>query len=301
MKLFKLVRNHFALFFLAALAVSGVAYLVWAVGANVNCIAGTCSSTNGNQDTTSPYDSTTVFTGENDTASIEAVGSGTSCTNNIFQLGGGTDVAYILDPQTASKEPIQVQGESGDDVILDGSTANNCLLGNDGNDFIAEDAVGILVGGNGNDLLAGGRDNDVLGDTDLNGTCAANESDPNNDVFTGGPGNDTYCTADNDGDDIVIIHAGDVPANNNEDYTCEGNDTILLFGFNLDLVQTKLPTETTGNFYNLTAAPAGLAGNQVAVGDPVNNPTGSNTGARYTFTANNTGAATGTCNIIAVE
>jgi hypothetical protein len=37
----------------------------------------------------------------------------------------------------------------------------------------------------------------------------------------------------------VIIHAGDVPAgNNNENTPAEGNDTILLFGFNQDGVVT---------------------------------------------------------------
>ncbi len=275
MQLFKFMRNHFALFFLAALAVSGVVYIAWAIGANVNCIAGTCSSTNGNQDTTSPYDSsaTSVFTGENDTASIECAGG------TMYQLGGGNDVAYLRNPQTASLVAVTVQGESGDDVILSQCTNNgNSLQGGDGNDFIAGDAGDRLYGHNGNDLLAGGQDGDALGDVDGNGACGVNESDPNNDIFIGGPGLDTYCTAANDGDDIVIIHAGDVPAgNNNEPYTCQGNDTILMFGFNRDGVLTGTQTIT----------------------DPVNNPAGDvAAGARYTFTDPGAG---GDCTIIFVE
>jgi hypothetical protein len=50
MNLTKIIRNHFAVFFLVALAASGVAYLAWAIGANVNCIGGTCFSTNGQTD-----------------------------------------------------------------------------------------------------------------------------------------------------------------------------------------------------------------------------------------------------------
>jgi Ca2+-binding RTX toxin-like protein len=265
MNLTKIIRNHFAVFFLVALAASGVAYLAWAIGANVNCIAGTCNSTNGQTDSSSPYDTNTVFTGENDTASIE-------CAGGTYQLGGGNDVAYLVNPQTASLSAVTVQGQSGDDVILSQCTNNgNSLEGGDGNDFIVGDADDILVGGAGNDLLAGGQ-----GDDSLNGGDG-------NDILVGGPGDDNYTTADNDGNDIVIIHAGDVPAGAEETYSCEGDDTILLFGFNSDLVVTLNP------------------GQSRTINDPVNNPTGSPTGARYTFTADNTGAATGTCTIIVAE
>jgi hypothetical protein len=74
----------------------------------------------------------------------------------------------------------------------------------------------------------------------------------------------------------VIIHAGDVPAgNNNEQYDCRGNDTILLFGFNQDGVVTLTGSGTR------------------TITDPVNNPTGDTiNGARYTFTG------TDTCTII---
>jgi Ca2+-binding RTX toxin-like protein len=263
----KFLKNHFAVFFLVALAASGVAYLAWAIGANVNCIAGTCNSTTGQSDNTSPYDATTdldtvtpgiqtLFTGENDTASIE-------CTGGTYQLGGGNDVAYLVNPQTASLSAVTVQGEDGDDVILSQCTTNGSSLeGGNGNDFIAGDANDTLVGGAGNDLLAGGQGNDSLNGGD------------GNDILVGGPGMDTYTSAANDGDDIVIIHAGDVPAgNNNESYICQGNDTILLFGFNQDGVLTGTQTIT----------------------DPVNNPAGSASGARYTFTDPGAG---GDCTII---
>jgi hypothetical protein len=159
-----------------------------------------------------------------------------------------------------------------DGCFRSGGSLTNSLNGGNGNDVIIQngadpdspvDDSGRLSGGAGNDLLAGGQGDDFFGDTDGDGSCAANESDPGNDVLVGGPGTDTYCTAANDGDDIVIIHAGDVPAgNNNEQYTCYGNDTILLFGFNQDGVLTGTQTIT----------------------DPVNNPAGSASGARYTFT-----------------
>ena len=284
-----LLRNHFAVFFLMALAAGGVAYLTWAIGANVNCIAGTCYSTTGETDSNSPYDATTVlangrtlFTGENDTASIE-------CAGGTYQLGGGNDVAYLVNPQTASLSAVTVQGQSGDDVIIDGCTSNNTLNGGSGNDVLIEDAVGTLNGGDGSDLLAGGQ-----GDDTLNGGNG-------NDILVGGPGDDTYTTANNDGNDIVIIHAGDVPAGQEETYSCEGDDIILLFGFNLDLVVTVNPTDNVARFYNLTADPTPSVGNDAVIGDPVNNPAGSSTGARYTFTADNTGSATGTCTIIVVD
>jgi Ca2+-binding RTX toxin-like protein len=260
MNLTKIIRNHFAVFFLVALAASGVAYLAWAAGANVNCIAGTCNSTNGNTDNTTPFDSTpgSVFTGENDTASIE-------CAGGTYRLGGGNDVAYLVNPQ-AGLASIIVEGEDGDDVIVDGCTSNNTLNGGNGNDVLIEDAQGTLNGGDGNDLLAGGRDDDIL------------DGGNGNDILVGGPGLDTYTSAANDGDDIVIIHAGDVPAgNNNEQYTCRGNDTILLFGFNQDGVVTL----TSGGTRTIT--------------DPVNNPTGDASGARYTF------IGTDTCTIIFVD
>jgi Ca2+-binding RTX toxin-like protein len=254
----KFLRNNFALFFLAALAVGGVVYLGWAIGASVNCFSGNCFSTNGQTDFTSPV--ADVFTGENDTASIESVGPGTDCASSLFQMGGGNDVAYIRDPQTATAEPIQVEGQSGDDVIVNASTQGNCLVGGDGNDFLADgDAAGTLTGGDGNDLLAGGQGNDTL-----NGGNG-------NDVLVGGPGTDTYTTAANDGDDIVIIHRGDAGT---ESYTCFGNDTILLFGFERDGV-VEIPTPTTSS-YTLT--------------DPV-------TGGTYTFSA----TGSNKCTIIFVE
>jgi Ca2+-binding RTX toxin-like protein len=304
----KFLRNKLALWVLAALAVGGVAFLVLAAGANVNCTGGVCYSTNGrttdttvipdcdpntsgNQPCTNDANTTTgVFTGENDTGSIECRSAG----DTTFSLGGGNDVAYLVNPQ-ANLASITVEGEDGDDVIVDGcfrsgGSLTNFLNGGNGNDVIIQngadpdssvDDSGRLYGGAGNDLLAGGQGNDVLGDTDGNGSCS-NESDPGNDVLVGGPGTDNYCTADNDGNDIVIIHAGDVPAGAEETYSCEGDDTILLFGFNSDLVVTLNP------------------GQSRTINDPVNNPTGSSSGARYTFTADNTGA-TGTCTIIVVD
>jgi Ca2+-binding RTX toxin-like protein len=263
MNLTKIIRNHFAVFFLVALAASGVAYLAWAAGANVNCFVPssgtyTCFSTNGNSNT-STFSSTTVFTGENDTASI-----GCPSATATFSSGGGNDVIYLTNLTDVTPGNSTVNGEDGDDVIVDGCTSNNTLNGGNGNDVLIEDAQGTLNGDAGNDLLAGGQGNDSLNGGD------------GNDILVGGPGLDTYTSAANDGDDIVIIHAGDVPAgNNNEQYTCRGNDTILLFGFNQDGVVTL----TGGGTRTIT--------------DPVNNPTGDTTnGARYTFTG------TDTCTII---
>lgn len=300
----KFLRNKLAVFALAVVAVGGIAFLVWAAGANVNCFGGQCYSTNGRDTSTGGTNDATatgVFTGENDTASIECRGVGGG-GDTTFDAGGGNDVLYLRDPATGSAAGITVSGEDGDDVIVDGCNVNdNFLNGGNGNDVLIKNANNNtrFYGDNGNDLLVGGQGDDFLGDANGNGTCNTNESDPGNDVFVGGPGLDNYCTADNDGNDIVIIHAGDVQTGN-ETYTCEGDDTILLFGFDLDLVLTHPNTATTGRFFKLTAAPGGLAGNEVAIGDPKYNPTGDPTGARYTFRSDNSGA-TGTCTIIAVE
>jgi Ca2+-binding RTX toxin-like protein len=294
----KFLRNKLALWVLAALAVGGVAFLVLAAGANVNCFVPssgtyTCFSTTG-QSSTSTFDATTdldagtpgsqtLFTGENDTASIGCPGA-----TATFSSGGGNDVIYLTNLTGVTPANSTVNGEDGDDVIVDGCTSNNTLNGGNGNDVLIEDAQGTLNGDAGNDLLAGGQDDDSLDGGD------------GNDILVGGPGDDDYNTADNDGNDIVIIHAGDVPAGAEETYSCEGDDIILLFGFNLDLVVTVKPTDDVERYYNLTADPTPGTGNDAVIGDPVNNPTGSPSGARYTFTADNTGA-TGTCTIIVVE
>jgi Ca2+-binding RTX toxin-like protein len=281
----KFLRNKFALWVLAALAVGGVAFLVLAAGANVNCFVPssgtyTCFSTNGNSNTGNSFDTTTVFTGENDTASIGCPAT----TGSTFSSGGGNDVIYLTNLTGVTPGNSIVNGEDGDDVIVDGcfrsgGSLTNFLNGGNGNDVIIQngadpdspvDDSGRLSGGAGNDLLAGGQGNDSLDGGD------------GNDILVGGPGDDDYTTADNDGNDIVIIHAGDVPAGAEETYSCEGDDTILLFGFNSDLVVTLNP------------------GQSRTINDPVNNPTGSSSGARYTFTADNTGA-TGTCTIIVVD
>ncbi len=297
------------------LASAGAAYLALGLGANVNCAAGTCNSTNGNTDTTSPYDSNTVFTGDNDTASIEAAGG-------TYRGGGGNDTFYIRDPQTASKAVVEVHGEGGDDVILDGSTPDalgNALYGGDGNDFIAEDARGWLFGNDGNDLLAGGRDADCL------------EGNDDNDVLIGGPGLDVYgCnqvngdvlgvralnTATGDpGDDILIIHRGDVDGtaaagglssggevialgapDSTEQWSCYDNDIVLLFGFNMDLVHI-LTSNTPAANWGFADGPCVTPG-RACLADPVNNATGDAAGPQYRFNAL---ADSHTCTIISVD
>jgi Ca2+-binding RTX toxin-like protein len=296
MKFGKLMRNRLApaIFFgVLLLAAAGAAYLAIGAGANVNCAYDTtkakvvCNSTNGQTDDSSPYDSSTVFTDDNDTASIEAKGG-------EYKGGGGNDTFYIRDPQTPAAQAIKVYGEDGDDVILDSSTVTNTLDGGNGNDFIAEDAAGTLVGGAGNDLLAGGDGDDYLDGGD------------GNDVIIGGPGLDKKSTSvdeigkDEAGDDIFIIHKGDVPSDNKvEKYQCKGNDTILLFGFNLDLV-LELTSATANSTYGFTAAPtecpATGTGN-ACFADPVNNSTGNPAGARYHFNA----PSGSTCTIISVD
>jgi Ca2+-binding RTX toxin-like protein len=247
----KLLRNKLALWVLAALAVGGVAFLVLAAGANVNCFVPssgtyTCFSTNGNSNT-GTFDTTTVFTGENDTASI-----GCPSATATFSSGGGNDVIYLTNLTGVTPGNSTVNGEDGDDVIVDGCTSNNTLNGGNGNDVLIEDAVGTLNGGAGNDLLAGGQDGDTLG---------TSGGDTGNDVFVGGPGTDTYNTASGDGDDIVIIHKGDVPATPTESYNCFGSDIILLFGFDRDGVVEVPPTASpytvtdpvTGGTYSFSA------------------------------------------------
>jgi Ca2+-binding RTX toxin-like protein len=154
-----------------------------------------------------------------------------------------------------------------DGCFRSGGSLTNFLNGGNGNDVIIQngadpdstlDDSGRLYGGAGNDLLAGGQGDDVLGDTNGNGSCAAGESDPGNDVLVGGPGRDTYCTASGDGDDIVIIHKGDVPATSTESYNCFGSDIILLFGFDRDGVVEVPPAATvtdpvTGGTYSFSA------------------------------------------------
>jgi Ca2+-binding RTX toxin-like protein len=245
----KFLRNKLALWVLAALAVGGVAFLVLAAGANVNCFVPssgtyTCFSTNGNTDSITPFDANSVFTGENDTASI-------GCPNATatFSSGGGNDVIYLTNLPGVTPLSSTVNGQDGDDVIVDGCTSNNVLRGDNGNDVLIKDAQGTLNGGDGNDLLAGGRDDDIL------------DGGNGNDILVGGPGRDTYNSAANDGDDIVIIHKGDVNSGGTESYTCVGNDTILLFGFDRDGVVEVPPTASpytvtdpvTGGTYSFSA------------------------------------------------
>ncbi len=250
----KFLKNPLGLFALAALAVAGIAFLVWAAGANVNCVGGVCYSTNGratNAGGTNDANVTTgVFTGENDTASIECRVVGDDGGDNTFSAGGGSDTLY-LGPRKddGTQAAITVEGEDGDDVIVDGCSSNNTLNGGNGNDVIIEDAQGTLDGGDGNDLLAGGQDNDTL--TGGNG----------NDVLNPGPGDDTINSSSADGDDIVIIHAGDTPAGaTSDDYTCYGHDTILKFGYGRDGVvvltagqKTEETDPQTGGTYTITA------------------------------------------------
>ena len=277
-----LMRNrlHLAIFIgILALAAAGAAYLAIGAGANVNCIDGTCNSTNGQTDNLSPYDTDTVFTDDNDTASISGAGAGT------YSGGGGNDTFYVNLTEVGT-----INGEDGDDVILDSSTVDgNFLNGGDGNDFIANDASGRLYGGAGNDLLAGGQDNDTLDGGD------------GNDVIIGGPGDDTFATDDAD-DDIYIIHKGDVDNTDDsvEEYTCFDGDTILLFGFNMDLVLTltdATPPRNYGFDPNLGTPPCDNDG-EACFADPVNNPRGDPNEPYYFFDAS---AGNGTCTIIVVD
>jgi Ca2+-binding RTX toxin-like protein len=137
----KFLKNHFVVFFLVALAASGVAYLAWAIGANVNCIAGTCNSTNGNLIST-PTDIDSGTPGSQ-SSPARTTRPRSSAQGGTYQLGGGNDVAYLVNPQTASLSAVTVQGEDGDDVIVDGCTSNNTLNGGNGNDVLIEDAAGI--------------------------------------------------------------------------------------------------------------------------------------------------------------
>jgi Ca2+-binding RTX toxin-like protein len=258
----KFLRNKLALWVLAALAVGGVAFLVLAAGANVNCFVSsgtyTCFSTNGNSDT-GTFDTTTVFTGENDTASIGCPPSGAT---TAFSSGGGNDVIYLTNLPGVTPDNSTVDGEDGDDVIVDGcfrsgGSLTNSLNGGNGNDVIIQngadpdspvDDSGNLSGDAGNDLLVGGQGDDSLDGGD------------GNDILVGGPGDDTFSTSDN-GDDIYIIHKGDVNSGGTESYTCVGNDIILLFGFDRDGVVEVPPTTSpytvtdpvTGGTYSFSA------------------------------------------------
>ncbi|KZK83722.1 Lipase precursor [Pseudovibrio sp. W64] len=101
------------------------------------------------------------------------------------------DLPILLDPT----------GHHGQDAYILGSTSNDLLRGNDGDDALegfagddhlrGEDGNDQLLGGSGDDILEGGDGNDVLRDG------------AGRDFLVGGDGADTFCFADDGVKDVI--------------------------------------------------------------------------------------------------
>ena len=108
-----------------------------------------------------------------------------------------------------SAEGVEIQGGSGEDVLI-GGAGNDRILGGQSDD--------ILIGGGGDDYLHGSTENDLIfggkGNDDLHGGS-------DNDTIFGGKGDDNVISGP--GDDIVFGGKGD-------DFLRGNNDNDIVFG-----------------------------------------------------------------------
>ncbi|WP_242675146.1 calcium-binding protein [Phytopseudomonas dryadis] len=142
-----------------------------------------------------------------------------------FETGGQLTAAQIfgafglaVPTPTAAFDDI-IQGSTGDDAALDGTTGNDLLQGGNGDDVLFGDAgADRLEGGNGNDTLDGGAGNDTL---------------------VGGRGDDTYLFSVGGGQDVIDNSGGGADTLHFEGITFNqvasglmksGNDLVLSGG-----------------------------------------------------------------------
>ncbi|ADE11832.1 VCBS domain-containing protein [Sideroxydans lithotrophicus] len=109
-----------------------------------------------------------------------------------FEFVDGT----VMTAQQLVDLGINVDGTTGDDVLL-GSSSTDYMFGDDGNDVLLAGAGDdALDGGYGNDVLSGEGGNDIL------------QGGIGYDVLYGGTGNDTYVFNYGDGQDRIIDNQG---------------------------------------------------------------------------------------------
>ena len=131
----------------------------------------------------------------------------------------------------------------GNDILM-GEAGNDTLIGKDGDDTLygGEDND-LLDGGNGEDYLDGGSGNDTLqggwnSDTLIGGT--------GNDYLDGGAGDDLYIFNLGDGNDTImtgggndVLQFGEGITKDNIKFHGEGNDLIISFGNQNDIIRVK--------------------------------------------------------------
>jgi Ca2+-binding RTX toxin-like protein len=159
--------------------------------------------------------------------------------------GAGADKLYAGDGND------RLDGGAGDD-LLDGGDGDDFLDGGAGADqLLGGEGADILLGGAGNDLLKGDSGNDFLDGGADDDQLLGGDGD---DILQGGPGNDRLTGgwgADiikgGDGDDTVVLHAGDVEAQQEEMIDGgPGDDTLLLNGFSTRVISG--PPGASGTF-----------------------------------------------------
>ncbi len=178
-------------------------------------------------------------------------------------LTGQDDGVHLLngdagdDRLVGAEGPDTLNGGAGKDVLiggdgddsLDGGGDDDRLDGVEGNDFLRGGAGNdTLLGSNGADTLHGGAGHDLLfgsdGDDVLDGGAGL-------DWLHGGTGNDLQTGGE--GDDIVLVRAGDVPADEIEIINGgKGADLLVLTGFPMPVRPTaelRLVDPITGGVY----------------------------------------------------
>src|SRR5699024_6127933 len=106
----------------------------------------------------------------------------------------------IIVPHGYISEQRVIDGQDGDDVIIDNSVMSHVLLGGDGDDTLrAENGHNVPYGGAGVDFLTGGTGQDLL------------LSDHGTDVLMGGAGDDHYLI---DGNKSGVTYIDDTQGNN---------------------------------------------------------------------------------------
>lgn len=133
--------------------------------------------------------------------------------NIEFETGGSLTAQQIFNAFGLSIPAVQapfdttVEGTTGDDAALSGSSDSDLIRGGNGDDLLqGDDSDDRLEGGNGSDTLEGEAGNDVL---------------------LGGRGDDTYIFHAGDGQDVIDNSGG-------------GNDTLNFEGINFNQVSSGL-------------------------------------------------------------
>lgn len=150
-------------------------------------------------------------------------GQGT-ITPSITVAEATDDDDKIITPAGYLSEKKLIDGQAGDDVIIDNSAMSHVLLGGDGDDTLrAEKGHNVLYGGAGVDFLTGGNGQDLL------------LSDLGTDVLMGGIGDDHYIVDGN--------QKGETYIDDNQ-----GNNQIYLLNFDAHFLTE---TNDDGHTYHI--------------------------------------------------